>query len=102
MTMPSYQPRLVECSLYERGEQRVRLERPRLQLGVELDADEPRVVADLDDLGQHPVGRHAGKPQPGPFERIAICDVNLVTMAMPLTDVGLAVDPCHLACWVEH
>src|ERR1700754_3179844 len=35
----SDQPRLIDCRLHERGEQRMRLERLRLELGMELDAD---------------------------------------------------------------
>jgi hypothetical protein len=40
----------------EGAEQRVRLERPALELGVVLHADEPGVVAVLHGLGQQPVG----------------------------------------------
>src|SRR5437016_3040414 len=39
-----HQPTLVDRRPDEGREQRVRLERPRLELGVELDADEPGVV----------------------------------------------------------
>ena len=56
----------------EAGEQRVRLERAALQLGMELDADEPGMVGPLDDLGQLAVGRHAGEDQPALFQRIAV------------------------------
>jgi hypothetical protein len=34
----------LERRLHESSEQRVRLHRPRLELGVELAADEPRVL----------------------------------------------------------
>src|SRR5579872_3095258 len=45
-----HQPRLFERGPDERFEQRVRLERARFQLGMELDADEPRMLGDLDDF----------------------------------------------------
>ena len=53
----------------------------RLQLGVELDPDEPRVVIDLDDLGQAAVGRHARKAQARLLELVAVLDVDLVAVA---------------------
>src|SRR6266566_1354158 len=96
------QPRLIEGGLDERGEQRVRLERLRLKLGMELDADEPGVVRNLDDLRQDTVGRHAGEAQPGRFEGIATGDVDLVAMAVPLADMGRAVDVGDAAVGVEN
>src|SRR5262245_26810753 len=57
------QPRLLQRGLDEPGEQGMRLERPTLQLRVELDPDEPRVVGPLDDLGQLVVGRHSRENQ---------------------------------------
>jgi hypothetical protein len=41
---------LLDRSLDEPGEQRMRLEGAALELGVELDSDEPRMVWALDDL----------------------------------------------------
>src|SRR5208282_2119002 len=89
------QARLLHRSLYERGEQRVRLERPALQFRVELDPDEPGVVGEFDDLGKRAVGRHAGKPHPGLFQLGLIVDVDLVTVAVAFADLGLAVDLRH-------
>ena len=43
----------------------MRFEGPRLQFGVELHADEPGVVRDLDDLRQQAVRAHAGEDQAG-------------------------------------
>ena len=56
---------------------------------MELDADEPGVIGQLDDLWQQAVRRHAGKPQPGGFECFLIADVDLVTVTMPLADPRL-------------
>src|SRR5580704_9239381 len=55
----SHQARLVERSADKRSEQWVRLKRLRFQLGMELYADEPRVVGEFDDFRQHAVRRHA-------------------------------------------
>src|SRR5208282_2678894 len=89
------QARLLHRSLYERGEQRVRLEGPAFQFRVELDADEPGMVGEFDDLGELAVGRHAGKPHPGLFQARLVVDVDLVAVAVALADLGLAVDLRH-------
>src|ERR1700691_2317982 len=86
------QARLLHRSLYEGGEERVRLEGLALQLGMELNADEPGMVGEFDDLGQRAVGRHAGKPHSGLFQPGFVVDVDLVAVAVALADLGLAVD----------
>jgi hypothetical protein len=48
------------------GKQRVRIERLALQFGVELHADEPRMVRPFDDFGQVPSGDMPEKSDP-PF-----------------------------------
>ena len=62
------------------------------QLGVELDADEPGVVLDLDDLGEFAVGAHAGKDQPAGLKLVAVFHVNLIAVAVAFLDHGAAVD----------
>src|SRR3954470_22463990 len=52
LVVMSDQPGLVQRGADERREQRVRLERLRLELRMKLHADEPRMVGELDDLGQ--------------------------------------------------
>jgi len=59
-----HQSPLRQCRLDERGEQRMRLERPRFQLGMELHADEPRMVFVFDDLRQDAVGDMPEKRRP--------------------------------------
>ena len=49
----------------EGDEQRVRLQRLRLELGMELAAEEPGMVGDLADLDVRAVGRLAGDAQAG-------------------------------------
>ena len=94
----SDQPRLVDGGLDERGEQRVRRERLRLQLGVELHADEPGVVGHLDDLGQAAVGRHAGEAQARRAQAVDVVDVDLVAVAVALADLDLRRRSCARGC----
>ena len=72
----------------------MRLKRPRLQLGVILDPDEPgmNIARILDGFWQQPVGAHAGKDQPGLFQPFLVVDVHLVAVAVALGHLGLAVD----------
>src|SRR6516162_5470120 len=79
-----HQPALVHCRADEGGEQRVRLERPRLELGVELHADEPGMILVLDHLGQQAVGRHSGEAHAMLLEPPAVAGVDLVAVAMAL------------------
>ena len=60
----------------------MRLERLRLQLGMELHADEPGVVVSLDDLGQRAVRRHADEAEPCALQRVAIVDVKTIVLAV--------------------
>ena len=62
------------------------------QLGVELDADEPGVVLDLDDLGEFAVGAHAGEDQTAGLKLVAVFHVNLIAVAVAFLDHGAAVD----------
>ena len=75
----------------EAVEQRVRALRPGLELGVELAGDEPRVVAQLDDLDEAAVGRHAGQEHARALEGLAVAVVHLEPVAVPLVDDLLAV-----------
>src|SRR6266446_2845610 len=72
MAGSSNQARLIDRGTDERGEERVRLEGFRFELGMKLHADEPRVIGEFDDFRQHPVGRHSGEAQSGRFERLFI------------------------------
>ena len=67
-----------------------------LQFGVELNADEPGMRGQFDDLRQFAVGRQAGEAQPGVLELAAIVDVDLVAVPVALADLGRAVDPGDL------
>ena len=76
----------------EAVEQRMRPLGPALELGMELAGHEPRVVLQLDDLDEPPVGRLAGQEHAGRLERLAVAVVHLEAMAMALVDDLLAVD----------
>jgi molecular chaperone IbpA len=73
------------------GEQRVRLERPALQLRVILHADEPRMVRVSTISGSSPSGDMPEKTAPL-FQRLAVGDVDLVAVAVALGNLGRAVD----------
>ena len=64
---------------------------PALELGVELRGAEPRVVRQLDDLDQPPVGRAAADHEPGRLDVVAQRGVDLVAVAVALVDDGLVV-----------
>src|SRR5918992_3511224 len=70
---PSHQPALLHRRGDEALEQRMRVERARFQLGVELHANEPGVVGILDGLRQQTVRRHAREHQPRRLEPLAVC-----------------------------
>src|ERR1700730_11749534 len=102
MAGSSNQARLIKGRADERREERVRLEGFRFELGMELHADEPRVIGKLDDFGQHAVRRYAGKAQPGLLQSVLVSDIDLVAMAMPLADLGRAVNLRYPALRREH
>src|SRR5579863_5200550 len=55
MLLPALDGRAYEC-----GEKRVRGQRLRLEFGVELAADEPRMIRNLDDFHVNAIGRAPG------------------------------------------
>src|SRR6266496_2806672 len=98
-----HQPALLHRRLDEGGEQRVRLERPGFQLGVELHADEPGMVLVFDDLRQHAVGRQAREAQAVLLEPVLVGGVDLVAVAVALGNLGgAAIDFRDAAAALEH
>jgi hypothetical protein len=69
----------------------MRFERTALELGMELDADEPGVVLPLHDLWKFAIGRHARKDQAALFQRVAVMNVDLIAVAVTLADFGRAI-----------
>src|SRR5262245_43773434 len=72
----------------EGPEQRMRLERLRLELGMELAAQIPRMTGNLADLDIRAVRRLARAPQPRRGQNIFIFAIELVAVPMPLADLG--------------
>src|SRR4051812_3620676 len=80
----------------ESGEERVRLERLRLELGMELHRHVPRVLRQLEDLDELPVQRAADDLQPLVGQRLLVEAVELVAVAMALVDHVAAVERVRL------
>src|SRR5262245_65984869 len=69
---------VLEGGFDEGCEQRVRLPRPRAELGVELAGDEEGVVRQLDDLHELLLGPDARNAKPSLLERVEVVVVHLV------------------------
>src|SRR5208282_5963982 len=78
-------------SAHERLKQRMRLQRLRFEFRMELASDEKRMARNLDDLNVSAVRSRAGNAQPGRDHGLLILAVELVTMPVPLADLGLAI-----------
>src|SRR5688500_18319633 len=81
----------------EPGEQRMRPRGARLQLRVELAADEPRMVSQLHDLDERPVRTQPAESKSLLDEHVAILIRDLVPMAMALAHLGHAIHLSGLA-----
>src|SRR5581483_6183319 len=75
----------------EVAEERRRPRRARLELGVELAGDEPRVVRQLDDLDEPALLERPGDDEPVVDELLAVVVVHLVAVPVPLVDHRLPV-----------
>ena len=62
---------------------------------MELNTDEPRMIFPFHNLGQPPIGRHAGEFQPSRFQLFAVFDINLIPVAVPLFDCRTAINLGH-------
>src|ERR1700693_3702371 len=76
----------------ERAEQRMRLQRLRLELGMKLASDEMRMIRQSHNLNVSSVGRRAGDVQPSRHHRLFVLAVEFVTMAVALADLELAIN----------
>src|SRR4051812_14510335 len=74
----------VQRGLHETPEQRVSLCRLRLELGVTLHRQEPRVVAQLDHLDELAVWAEAREEHAVGRELLAVLVVELVAVPVPL------------------
>src|SRR5438309_9344926 len=77
---------LLARRAHEPGEQWVRPRGARLELRMELAADEPGVIGQLDHLDARAVGREAGAAHAVFGEDVAVGIGHFVAMPMPLAD----------------
>src|SRR5688572_23252742 len=77
---------MSERGLDEALEQGMRIERLGLELRMELDGEEPRVVGQLDDLRQIPLDVVPREHEAVPLDGLPIAVVHLVAVAMALDD----------------
>src|SRR5581483_11342193 len=77
--------------LDKRREQRMRLQRLRLELGMELAAQEVRMVRDLHNLHVRPIRRRPRDLQPRGGQRLFVLAVELVTVPMTFADLLRAI-----------
>src|SRR5512141_182868 len=82
---------IVVAGLDEAHEERVGLEWLRLELRVELTAEEVRVIGDLDDLDVSPIGCSSGDPKSGAREQRFVLAIELIAVTMAFADLRLAV-----------
>src|SRR4051812_12406741 len=82
---------VAAARLDESGEQRVRLQRLRLELGMELHRDVPGMRRQLDDLDELAVERAADDLESFVGQRLLEQAVELVAVAVPLVDDVAAV-----------
>src|SRR6202142_3039762 len=75
----------------EGREQRMRLEGPGLELGMELAAQSPGVIRQLADLDVDAVGRFSRQPQAGRCQGLLIVTVEFIAVAVSLADLALSV-----------
>src|SRR5438445_3525324 len=75
----------------EAPEQGMGLHGLRLELGMELAGEEVRMIRDLDDFHEAPVGRLAGDAQSAPRHLVEIGAVDFVAVPVPLAYLGAPV-----------
>ena len=88
---PPFQPVLVS-SPNESLEQRMRLQRLRFELRMELASDEMRMVRKLNHLHISSVRRRPRNPQPARRQCFLILTIEFITMPVPFADLKLSID----------
>jgi len=82
---------VFEGGAYEGCEERVRLERLGLELGVKLAAEKPRMLGGFDDLDVIFVGGAAGDEQAGVGQSFLVVAIEFVAVAVAFADFRFAV-----------
>src|SRR5208337_697829 len=78
-------------SAHERLKQRMRLQRLRFEFGMKLASDEERMTGNFDHFNVSAVRSRTGNAQPAGHHGLFILAIELVTMPVPLADLGLAI-----------
>src|SRR5581483_2836346 len=86
---------------HEGSEERMRLERSGLEFRVELAAQKPGVIADLDDFDVGAIGRCAGELQSFGYQGSLESPVELVTMAVPFGDLEGPLGLVSKGAWLQ-
>src|SRR5580700_8360369 len=84
----SHQPTLMDRSCDERCKEWMRCKRPRLELGMELNAYEPGMIRYLHDLRQPAVRRPAGNHQTVLSKLARVTDVHFIPVPVTFADRG--------------
>src|SRR5712691_11559005 len=92
---------VLERGADEGTEQRMRLQRLGLELGMELAAQIPGVIRDLSDLDVNGVRRFTREPKSVPLQDVFVFAVEFVTVAMALADFGFSVSGAREAAGCE-
>src|SRR5258708_7312952 len=79
------------CSADEGGEQRMRLKRFGFEFRMELASQEPGMIRYFADLHVHRIGGLSGDAQTARGQNFFVLAVELVTMPVPLANLGHAV-----------
>jgi len=82
---------VLERGAYEGGEEGVRLGGFGFELGVELAAEDPRVVWGFDDFDLVVVGSTAGDAESGGGQSFFVFAIEFVTVAVAFADFRFAV-----------
>src|SRR5579859_6994707 len=77
--------------LNKRREQRMRLQRLRLEFRMKLASQEMRMAGDFYNLNIRPIRSRSGDAQPGPGQDGLILAVEFIAMTMALADFQLAI-----------
>src|SRR5262245_52171631 len=73
-------------------EQRMRLERLRLELGMKLAANKMWVVRQLDNFDVSSIGGSAGDAQPAGNQWLLVLAIEFVAVTMALTNLEFSID----------
>src|SRR5579885_3082082 len=83
------------------AEQRMRLERLRLELRMELTSDEVRMIRQFDHFHVRSIGRRTGNLQACGRHWLFILAVELVAMPVALADFALAINAVRESLWLD-